>query len=291
MLSICLLASGGLGFQMLKFLCQSTYNVTSVFTDRNSKQIIEYCNGKGIPLFPNNPRNGKAKDFFRNISCDILLSINYLYIIESDLIGIPKKYAINIHGSLLPKYRGRTPHVWAIINGEFETGITAHLIDKDVDAGDIIRQLKVPIHRDDTGASILNKFGKLYPKFIEMVLSDVLSDNLSFTKQDNTIATYFGKRTPKDGRINWNWCKERIRNWIRAQAKPYPGAFTFYNNNKIIVHRAEFNNHGFQQSNKNGTILFTEPNGLIIKTPNGALRISNIESHKFLDFKKGKVLA
>ena len=154
-------------------------------------------------------------------------------------------YAINIHGSLLPKYRGSTPHVWAIINGEKEAGITAHFIDESVDNGDIVHQIKVPIQDDDTGAMILKKYNQQYPLLIKKILIDIKCDSLKVRAQDATKATYFGKRTPEDGHINWNWSKERIRNWIRAQAHPYPGAFFFINNVKVIVNKASFCDLGF----------------------------------------------
>jgi methionyl-tRNA formyltransferase len=186
--------------------------------------------------------------------------------------------AFNIHGSLLPKYRGRTPHVWAIINNEKETGITAHKIDRDCDTGDIIRQIKIEIEENDTGASILAKYESLYLSLIESVLSDIKSNKVNAVRQDHTMATYFGKRTPEDGRIDWNWQKERIRNWVRAQADPYPGAFTFYEQSKIIIDEVMFSSRAYSSDMPNGMILSLDP--LEIKTPNGAIRILKMRSNE-----------
>jgi len=207
-----------------------------------------------------------------------LFSINYLFLIEQDLIDLPSQYAINIHGSLLPKYRGRTPHVWAIINGETKTGITAHLINEKVDDGHIVHQIKVPILPSDTGASMLEKFAIQYPKMIDKILNDIENNSLVITPQDTTKAVYFGKRTPEDGAINWAWNRERIYNWIRAQAKPYPGAFTFYEENKIIVHHAEMIDMGFHYQQTNGLILAQTATTICVKTTNGVLRLSEIET-------------
>src|SRR5690606_22569809 len=132
-------------------------------TDSGSANISNWCEEKQVPCFVGNPRNGKASTFFSKYPVDVLLSVNYLFIIERDLIQHPKKYAFNMHGSLLPKYRGRTPHVWAIINGETQTGVTLHVIDEGCDTGDIVIQEKVKIEHNDTGADILSKFEVLYP--------------------------------------------------------------------------------------------------------------------------------
>ena len=106
-------------------------------------------------------------------------------------------------------------------------------------------------------------------------------------KQDESLATYFGKRTPEDGEINWNWQKERIMNWVRAQAYPYPGAFTWLYDQKVIIDRVDEDNFGFQQIMQNGMILTDNP--IRVKTPNGVLRIielrheiqSSLEGKKF----------
>lgn len=287
MISICLLVSGDLGLTILRKIHKSPYNLSAVFTNKNSDDIVNYCVNENISFFVGNPRNGKAASFIADIDCDILLSVNYLYIIENDIIQLPKLYAINIHGSLLPKYRGRTPHVWAIINGEKQTGITAHLIDEAVDNGAIIKQMVVPIEESDTGGIILAKFHALYPDFIDSILIEVVSNTLVFTKQNNDKATYFGKRTPTDGRINWDWNRERIRNWIRAQAKPYPGAFTFLEGNKLTIHQSDFHDYGFKQKDENGKILSVMSGKIIVKTTNGALLISHIESDFKLNFLTG----
>ncbi len=291
-MDICLLVSGGLGFQILADVyAQDLYNIVAVFTDKNSEVIISFCDECSLPCFAGNPRKGAASEFIQTISCEILLSVNYLFIIEKDLIQLPKKIAINIHGSLLPKYRGRTPHVWAIINGEKETGITVHVIDEEVDNGGIIKQVSIPIREDDTGADILRRFKTLYPVLVKEVLEEISNNKYTVIPQDITKGTYFGKRTPNDGKINWNWSKERIRNWIRAQAKPYPGAFTFCKDKKVVIHKAILTEMGYRYDTPNGTILEAFSDQLIVKTPNGTLQISELESDQQIEFRKGDILS
>jgi len=246
-------------------------------TDSKSIEIHNYCNKQNLRFYSGNPRTNNAKSFYENLEIDVLISINYLFIIVEDLIHLPKLIAFNVHGSLLPKYRGRTPHVWAIINNEIETGITAHIIDKGCDTGNILQQLKVPIMQDDTGFDMLKKFQENYFNIVSKVLEDIKLNKIISIPQDNSKATYFKKREPKDGRIDWNWQKERIRNWVRAQAFPYPGAFTYSDESQIIIDEVKFSDFGFDCDLPNGIVLSTDP--VIIKTPNGALELKSIREN------------
>ena len=285
-MKIGLLVSGDLGLSLLKHL-NSNYEIGFVMTDRNSKSIIAFSSSKRLPVFIGNPRNNSTKYFINEIQIDVLISVNYLFIIEKDLINLPKNIAFNIHGSLLPKYRGRTPHVWAIINNEKTTGITAHIIDEGCDTGDILQQTIVPILDDDTGSSLLARFADLYTLLVDNVLEKIKSNNLQRTPQRNELATFFGRRTPEDGKINWNWQKERIRNWIRAQKQPYPGAFTFFNETKIIIDEVVFSDLGYSSDLSNGTLISIVP--FVIKTPNGAIEITAFRS-TLSDFKINDIL-
>lgn len=283
---VSLLISGKLGFELLKFLDDYT-EIVFIATDKNSLEIINYAKSKFIPHFVGNPRKGKLASFINNFKSELLLSINYLFILEKDVID-KFLFPINFHGSLLPKYRGRTPHVWAIINNEVETGVTAHFIDQGCDTGDIILQKIIPVSELDTGYTMLNKYMQVYPKMINEVIEMYISGNLKGVKQNDLISTYYGKRTPNDGHINWDWQRERIRNWVRAQSFPYPGAFTFFENDKIIIDEVSFSELGFNNDAPNGLILQVEPD-LVIKTPNGALKIDSIRN-KGIMFIQNKIL-
>jgi len=278
-----LLVSGNLGFTVLERM-KELYQVEFILTDKKSNTIIDFCINNKIDYFSGNPRNGNAYPFVSNKSVDLIISVNYLFIVEKDIIDLPTILAFNIHGSLLPKYRGRTPHVWSIINNEKFTGITAHKIDEGCDTGDIIEQIKVEITNDDTGATILNKYAQHYVSLIETVILKIKTNSVSFLKQDNTKATYFGVRTPEDGKINWNWQKERIYNWVRAQANPYPGAFSFYENEKIIIDEIVFTDYGFNSDMDNGLILSINP--LLVKTSNGVIELTVVRN-KELRIKEG----
>ena len=276
-MNLALFVSGGLGLKVLKHLNESKHSIKCVFTDSNSKGIVDTAKNNCLSIFTGNPRNERALRFIDTYEIDIILSVNYLFLIERSLFS-KAKLAINIHGSLLPKYRGRTPHVWAIINNESKTGVTAHLIDDGCDTGDIVKQKEVLINNSDTGADILEKFNQLYVPLVDEILTDFERGSITPLPQNNMNATFFGKRTPDDGRINWGWQKERIRNWVRAQAYPYPGAFTYSEglNEKIIIDEVVVRNRGFNETDRNGLIVALDP--ICVKTPNGVLELRNIRN-------------
>lgn len=286
-LKIGILASGKLGAACVENLLNKS-EIELVMTDRTSDSVIELCNLKSIPVFIGNPRNGNATSFLKNAEIDVLFSINYLYIVEKDILTLPRKYAINLHGSLLPRYRGRTPHIWAIINNEKETGITAHLMTDKCDEGEIIYQERIKISENATGNDLLQEFLHKYPVIIRKVLKMIESNAVYLLKQDSIKATYFEKRTPDDGEINWNWQKERIHNWVRALANPYPGAFTYYDGEKIKINSVEYSDAGFHQNDFNGKIL-NIINHVIVKTPNGAMALTNVEMNDKVKFEIGKI--
>jgi methionyl-tRNA formyltransferase len=289
-INIGLLISGNLGEKALKHL-HSLENIIFVFTNKDSQSIVEFCRHNNIPHYIGNPRKSEklTEQFLYNKHVDYIFSINYLFLVQKIILKHPKYYSVNIHGSLLPKYRGRTPHVWAIINGEKKTGVTVHLMDEECDNGDIILQKKINISQNSTGADILIKFNFEYIIMLDLLLQVIKNENLKFKKQDISKATYFGQRTPDDGLINWEWQKERIRNWVRAQAYPYPGAFSFYNKNKIIIDEIKFSDFGYSFFIPNGTIVKYNKY-LYVKTSNGVVKLTKTRNTENINFEINKKL-
>lgn len=279
-----LLVSGDLGCKCLEHLAKIV-TIKFVMTDKNSEAIQSFCNSVAIPCFVGNSRKKQSdvKAFLSEITIDHLISINYIFLVDSFIIDFPKGYAINFHGSLLPKYRGRTPHVWAIINGEKFTGATAHMMVEECDAGPIVIQKNIRIEDDFTGFDILSRFQDIYIEMLgELIIILENSEDMQeqLKPQDETKATYFGKRTPEDGLISWDWFKERILNWVRAQSYPYPGAYTYCNGQKIIVDKVQFTDIGFDSRIKNGTVIGTDPFPLV-KVGNGVLKLSEIRNPSY----------
>ncbi|HEU4472534.1 MAG TPA: methionyl-tRNA formyltransferase [Flavisolibacter sp.] len=284
-MKLAVLASGHLGLQCLTRL-PAWAKVECVLTDSKSTGVIEWATRNLIPLFKGNPRTGAAAEFLKGRELDALFSINYLFVIEKPLIDMAP-YALNIHGSLLPKYRGRTPHVWSIINNEPKTGFTIHLIDEGCDTGDIVLQKEFSIAPEMTGADVLKEFEALYPEGIEEALKMIADGRLERRQQAHSQATYYGKRTPEDGVINWDWQKERIYNWVRAQARPYPGAFAFYREGKVTIHRIGFHPQGFHYEEPNGKVLDMIEGKPVVKTPNGAIILLDFELNSIAEIVKG----
>jgi methionyl-tRNA formyltransferase len=233
---------GSLGTECISKLINNGYNVVYVLTHREEKEdsLDTFAIEKGIEFSYKDTR--KHKDFFIELlqekQIDYLVSVNYRYIIPTEIFSIPQ-YAINIHGSLLPKYRGRTPHVWSIINGEEYSGITCHLIDEGVDTGNIIEQVTVEIEPNDTGYSLLQKFQVLYPQILVKSLRK-LEDKYETIPQNDLEASYYGKRTPDMGYIDFYKDSKQVINFVRAQAFPYPGAYYYLNNGqKISINKLE----------------------------------------------------
>lgn len=290
-MSIGILASGDLGYKVISDLLKQIGKPVFIASDFKSSKIKKLAEKENIQLFTGNPRDGKLASFLKNhqIASSLVVSINYLFLLDEELIDyLP--LAINFHGSLLPKYRGRTPHVWSIINGETKTGVTAHVIDPFCDTGDIVKQVAIPIEKYDTGATILKKYKTIYPELLLSVINEIKSGQVHRVKQDDSKATYFSKRTPDDGLINWSWHKERIHNWVRAQAYPYPGAFSLLNGERFIIDEVKFSDQGFTDETENGMILDVKKNP-IIKCPNGAIEITGVRDQDILKkFKSNLVL-
>lgn len=288
-MNIAVFASGNLGLKTLQSLFNQGIVPVALLTDLKSTALVEFAEGKQILCFAGNPRKGRGRDFLSSIKTpiDLGLSINYLFIIENDLWTYPLMGSVNFHGSLLPRYRGRTPHVWAIINNEAETGITAHYINDGCDTGDILYQERMKINHEDTGGTILQKFETVLPHIVMKIIKSFQETIPKGVPQNHLEATYFGKRTPDDGKIEWFWQKERIFNWVRAQADPYPGAFAYYGDEKIIIDKIEFSKTGFSYENPNGLIVVGGKTPEV-KVSNGVIRI--VSCRNFPVFEKGLIL-
>jgi methionyl-tRNA formyltransferase len=162
----------------------------------------------------------------RSIAPDFLFSFHYRRMLSGELLSLPRRGALNMHGSLLPRYRGRAPINWAVLNGERETGATLHYMTDKPDAGDIVVQQAVPILPDDTARQVSDKVTVAAEICLDRVLPALLAGTAPRRPNHLAQGSYFGGRTPADGRIDWSHDARRIHDLVRAVAPPYPGAFT-----------------------------------------------------------------
>ncbi len=172
------------------------------------------------------------------IAPDYLFSFYYRFMLPTELLETATIAALNMHGSLLPKYRGRAPVNWTVLHGEIETGATLHIMEAKPDAGDIVGQVAVPIEIHETGKEVFDKVSQAAKQVMEKALPQLMQANLA--RQANRLAegSYFGGRKPEDGRIDWTSPAMAIYNLIRAVAPPYPGAFTDFDGKKLTIARS-----------------------------------------------------
>jgi methionyl-tRNA formyltransferase len=161
--------------------------------------------------------------------------------IPKKILNIAGKGAAGIHASMLPKGRGNAPLVWALINGESATGITFFYFSDGVDDGDIIGQREILIIEDETIKTLLDKVETESKSLLLECIPLIAENKIKAWAQDDSAATYYPKRTPDDGLIDWNMSSKEISRFIRAQTKPYPGAFTIIENKKVIIWDATIN--------------------------------------------------
>ena len=204
---------------------------------------------------------------------DLILSLYYRNFIPEEIFSLAKLGAYNMHGSYLPSYRGRAPLNWSIINGEDHCGVTLHTIEKKFDAGEIVEQEKVDFGPDEYVGDIQPRVAAAAVRVLEKALPSLLAGNPNKTPQDESKASYFGKRTPEDGRIDFSKSAREVFNLIRGVSKPFPGAFADIEGKRYTIWRArpleDF------KGGRAGEIVSREP--FIIACGKGALEVSECD--------------
>jgi methionyl-tRNA formyltransferase len=166
---------------------------------------------------------------------DFLFSFYYRYMLDTDWLKVPRRGALNMHGSLLPKYRGRAPVHWAILNGESTTGASLHYMVEKPDAGALVDQQAVPILENDTALDVSLKVAEAAEQVLRRSLPALAAGRAPATPLDLKSGSYFGRRGPEDGRIDWRCAARAIHDLVRAVAPPFPGAFTEVNGCRLAI--------------------------------------------------------
>ena len=205
---------------------------------------------------------------------DIIVVIAFGNIIPKNILEIPKIATINIHASLLPKYRGPAPIQWAIINGELETGVTTMLMDEGLDTGDILLSSKIKIFSDDTSATLHDRLADLSADLLIQTIESFETGDITPMSQDHTRATYAPLLKKNDGHINWKMPAETIESFIRGMM-PWPGAFTFHGNKRLKIFKAM--PIIIDTVETPGTVIKRFPGELCVATGKGVLSVINIQ--------------
>ncbi|MEB0148479.1 MULTISPECIES: bifunctional UDP-4-amino-4-deoxy-L-arabinose formyltransferase/UDP-glucuronic acid oxidase ArnA [unclassified Pseudomonas] len=236
-----------IGCAGIEALLNAGYEIAAVFTHADDPKentfygsVAQLCARKGIPVHaPEDANHPLWIERISKLNVDYLFSFYYRHLLGEQLLACASKGAFNLHGSLLPHYRGRAPANWVLVNGETETGVTLHRMVKRADAGAILAQQRVAIERADTALTLHTKLRNAAANLLRDALPLLAQGKLTETAQDDTQASYFGRRTPADGLLDWKRPAEQLFNLVRAVTQPYPGAFCPVGEHKLIVWSAD----------------------------------------------------
>ncbi len=226
----------------------------------------------------NQPASIRTDEFANHMAKykpDIIVVVAYGHIIPKNILAIPKIATINIHASLLPKYRGPAPIQWAIINGEKETGVTIILMDEGLDTGDILLSSKVEIFPDDTSGILHDRLSALGADLLIQTIKSFETGNINPIPQDHTQATYAHILKKNDGRMNWEMPAQTLEAFIRGMT-PWPGAFTFHGNKRLKIFKAR--PIIIDTVEIPGTVIKRFPDELCVATGKGVLSLIKIQS-------------
>lgn len=258
MIRVIVLGFGDIAAASLKAIMDGGFPVAGVVSHRgagNENALELAARRAGVPLCLLPITSPETSAFIQSARPDLLVSVSFRSIVPPEILAIPTRGGINVHGSLLPKYRGRTPAVWAIINGERMTGITVHYMTEDVDAGDIILQEELPLTAHDTGGTVVAKFLQRCPPLVVEAIRRIDTGRATAKPQDHTQATYGTKRSPEDGQIRWAQPARRLYDWVRALTHPYPGAFATYRGRRVWIWEMSVIDEMGQTAQHPGTIV------------------------------------
>ena len=250
------------GVRCLQVLLAGGVDVALVVTHEDSPteniwfgSVKSVAEEHGIEVVtPADPRSAELRAAVSAARPDFIFSFYYRHMLPVDLLALAGRGAYNMHGSLLPKYRGRVPTNWAVLNGETETGATLHEMAARPDAGAIVAQTPVPILPDDTAAQVFDKVTVAAEQTLWRVLPALIAGEAPHLPNDLAKGSYYGGRKPEDGRIDFGQSAQQVYNLIRAVAPPYPGAFTDVGNARFVIARARLVRPGSQDAERVRTL-------------------------------------
>ncbi|MCG6879927.1 MAG: bifunctional UDP-4-amino-4-deoxy-L-arabinose formyltransferase/UDP-glucuronic acid oxidase ArnA [Deltaproteobacteria bacterium] len=275
------LAYHNIGCTGIKALLKNGFDIKAVFTHKDDPKeniwfdsVAELAAREHIPVYaPDDINHPLWVQKVRDLAPEILFSFYYRNLVRSPILDIPTKGCLNLHGSLLPRYRGRVPINWALINGEKRTGVTLHHMTTRPDDGDMVSQVEIDISENDTAATLHEKAAAAAGEMLDEILPLLKAGTAPRVVQDHSRASYYGGRTPADGEIDWDVSAHRIRNLVRAVTRPFPGAFSHMGDRKCLfwaVREAAGDDRA-----KPGTVISVDP--LVIACETGAVRIETAQ--------------
>lgn len=273
-----------MGCAGIEALLKAGFDICAIFThpDRASENhffgsVARLAAEQGIPVFaPDDVNHALWVERIQKMAPDMIFSFYYRALLSEKILATARLGAYNLHGSLLPTYRGRAPLNWVLVNGESETGVTLHRMVARADAGDILAQERIAIADDDDAMSLHQKLVAGAKTLLASCLPTMKQGLIDGVKQDESRASVMPGRTPEDGRIEWSLPAKSIANLVRAVTDPWPGAFGYVGTTKFIVWKAKA--HDIVHTAKPGTALSINP--LIIACGEGALEVLTGQSEQ-----------
>ena len=272
---------------VLEFLLSSSYDLAAVVTtpDRprgrglllQSNPVKQRCEARGTRVFaPESLRGPEASQEIRALKPNAFVVASYGKMIPSSWLEIPSQASFNVHPSLLPKHRGAAPIPWQIVNGDKEIGVSIAEVTKELDAGDIFGQIRIPAEETDTTESLTRKLAELGCRVLEEVLGKLELGKLERTPQDSSQSSYARKLTKEDSHLNLNeWAELSVRK-IRA-FQPWPGTFLDYQSKPLRILEAHLGSNSDEKATP-GVLLDISPRGdLRIQTEKDILEISKVQ--------------
>lgn len=264
------------------FLEESGDEVVGVFTHQDDPEeevwwpsVAELARRHGIPVYTPENINGPAwVQSLRELKPDFIVGAWYRRVVKRPVLEAASRCAVNLHGSLLPLYRGRAPINWVLVNGETQTGMTLHYMVEACDAGDILGQAVVPIYDDDTALTLYYRMAEAGRDVLRATWPLLREGKAESYPQDESAATHVGRRRPEDGRFSWEWPARRIHNLVRAVTHPYPGAFCDDWGRRLFVWASTpVAGMTYPVVAKPGTVTRVGDDGFVVATGEGGLLV------------------
>lgn len=259
------------GHRTLQALLKSRHEVVLVVTHPVSDHAYEtiwadsvedLARSEGIEVFLAKRPTRELRDRVAALEPDVMVANNWRTRLPEELFGIPRYGTVNLHDSLLPKFTGFSPVIWSLISGASETGLTAHVMDAELDTGDVLVQRAVKITGDSTGTSLVLATLDLVPEVLEEALDRLEFGTAEPVPQDLSQRSFFHKRSDRDSLVDWNWPAADIERLIRALSDPYPNAYTYFRGERlrlIAAHVSRCNYGGTP-----GRVFISEDGGMVI---------------------------
>jgi UDP-4-amino-4-deoxy-L-arabinose formyltransferase/UDP-glucuronic acid dehydrogenase (UDP-4-keto-hexauronic acid decarboxylating) len=240
--------------------------------------VADTARARGLPvLAPASPNTADVAAHLRSLRPDFFVSVMYRRLLAPELLAIPQRAAVNLHPSLLPRYRGRAPINWVLVHGETETGVTLHHMVAEADAGDIIAQERIAIDPEDTALTLYRKVEAVGPALLARLWPLLVEDRALRWPQDHARATVYARRRPEDGRVAWHWPAARIANMIRAVTHPFPGAFVGDGAARLYLWSGQA--RAGAATSAPGTVLEVRPGeGLLVAAGEGAVLVTAVQA-------------